>query len=331
MNTLYIGPYKNNNVLSISSLDIIDCLNNSSKIESLSIRPIYVNNNQNNHKSLIISNLERTKYVESYDIVIQHGPVQLLLDHLPISSKNIAIPLVDKIYNRNRYFESLANFDLILVDTEEYYNFLTSGYGFKNVKIFDYYGLYHNTKTLDFSTCRSDKKIYYIGLYDSALIDKIVRAFYLATTGIDNVSLMLFINQPPDTIPEDFNKKIQEIQKSLNINSVNDNINLFFKYFDTDEIISMHNSCDIYVDLCNYNTDSGFNRYLAKNKNKTIIDRTKLDTYNEFAFHNNGYIYPEIIQDFSCFSLAKVLGDALASENEHKYPKYPNIAEIVCQ
>lgn len=329
-NTLYIGPYKNKNIVSLSSLDIIDCLNNDQRVSGLSIRPIYLNDNILDSQNLIISNLEKTKYLENYDTIIQHGPAKLLVDTLPFSAKNIAIPLLDKIYNRQRYIESLVGFDTILVDSEEYYDFLTNGYGFKNVKIFDYYRLYHNTKTLDFSANRLDKKVYYIGFYDSNLIDKIIKSFYLAANNRDDMTLMLFINQPPESIGDDMNKKIQDIQKSLNIHSINDNINMFFKYFDLEEIVSIHNTCDIYLDLANHNSDSAFNRYLAKNKNKKIIDQMTLNTYNEFAYSKSGYIYPETINDFSCSSLAESIILSL-NNNDTQYRKYPNIVETICQ
>lgn len=332
MNVLYIGPYKNTGIISIASLDIIDSLNKDARISKLTIKPIYLNDKTKETKNLVINNLENSKYAENYDCIIQHCPVDLLNTFIPYKTRNIAIPLLDKIYDKNKYLETLSLFDLVLVDSKEYFNFLTaSSYDLKNVKQYSYSKLYSANQTINFHHFPNNTKMYLIGDYPLDILEKVIRSFYLAFYYRDDVSLLVFLNRPQESLHENINKMISSIKESLNMKYVIDNVNIFIKELDDHAIPAIHASANIFIDLLPSNSDSGLNRYMAESNKNKVITLEDINTYkdiNKKYFSTN-----ETIDNFSDLSLVEVLTNSLSSKSAEQESKNinTNIVDLLCQ
>lgn len=328
MNTLYIGPYKHNSCLSLSSIDIIETLQKNSKISNLTIRPIFINDQITNVKNLMISNLENKDLSESvYDCVIQHGPIPLLDNSVPIGKKNIAIPLFDKIVGNESYSEILNSFDMVLCDSKEYALFLHETYYLDNVEVFSYNKLYNTSLNINFSYNTNDIKLYWIGQYDSLLVEKIVTSFLLAFYDREDVALFLFFNHDHTLITENLDEKIDNIKSKLNIVNKTSNINIILKPLGIDDINAVHNTCDVFLDITKNNNESMLNLHIAKLYNKKIINCNE----KTWELNTNRPVLGEYIQSFNNIDLSKQLSKDIDAEILHD-PDTQNktIVDILC-
>jgi hypothetical protein len=162
MNILYIGPYKSNSIIRYASLDIIYELSQNENIDNLNIRPIFINEKNQENNDLIIDNLSKKPLSNHYDIIIQHAPITMLADSFGLADKNIAIPLFDKTINVNRYQKQLENIDLVLTDSQDFSDFLTAYYDVKNVNTFSYNKLCSSQNQIQFAIYENTYKIYSI-------------------------------------------------------------------------------------------------------------------------------------------------------------------------
>lgn len=329
MNILYIGPYKHNRCLSYASQDIIDSLNSHSKITSLTIRPIFLPNNSTIPQNLIISNLENTELLDEYDCIIQHADIDILCDMSHLCQKNIAIPIMENIINKDSYYKQLEGFDMVLVDSIEYKNLLIQDYGINNVQLFGYSKMYNTVNnTINFYHHNDNTKIYCIERYDAALFDKLVTSFLVAFHDQDNISLMLFFNQEQSEITENLNSRLEQIYKNLDILSDTHNINIIVKNFSMEELSAIHKSCQIYIKLPVSNIESSLNDYIAKQYDNQVICSSDIITVN--VPNNQNYLFPEETKSATTMSLSHNM--KLATQTNKK-PKefYPNITDIICQ
>jgi hypothetical protein len=327
MNILYIGPYKNIGTLSYASIDIIDTLNRDPRVSKLSIKPIYLNDKIRTNHDMVISNLENSKYLDHYDFIIQHGPVGLLSHYISSNIKNVAIPLIDKIYNKKTYIDILSNFNYVLVDSDEYYDFLSGpSYNLSNVKQYSYQKMYSASQTINFHLFQQNKKIYSIGNYDLSLVEKIITSFYISFYDRDDISLLIFINGQ-NTNQEQVNKMLDSLKEKLNLKNTINNINIFIKELDDKELSSIHASCDIFIDLLASNIESNLNRFIAQSNNNHIITLSDIETYQDIKYNN--FVINETIPNFSDLSLSSAM---LNSINHHCHKPINNttITDILC-
>jgi hypothetical protein len=328
MNTLYIGPYKHNSCLSLASIDIIETLQKNTKISDLTIRPIFINDQITTKNSLIISNLENKDLSESsYDCVIQHGPITILDNSVPVGKRNIAIPLFDKVVGNESYSEILNNFDMVLCDSKEYGLFLHENYQLNNIELFSYNKLYSTSLNINFGFNINDIKLYWIGQYDSLLIEKIVTSFLLAFYDREDVALFLFFNQDHSSITENLDEKIDNIKSKLNIVNKTNNINIILKPLGVDDINAIHNTCDIFLDITKNNNESMLNLHIAKLYNKKIIDCNKKTLELNIAKPAFG----EYIQSFNNIELSEQLSKDIDAETSHdSNTQDKTIVDILC-
>lgn len=325
MKILYIGPYKHNSCLSLSSLDIIETLQNSSKISNLTIRPIFINDQIININSLMINNLE-SKDLDEYDYVIHHAPISILNNYDKIAKVNIAIPLFSKIIGREEYKETLENFDMVLSDSQEYTNFLHKHYNIGKAKTFAYSKLYTTPYNINLGYNMDDTKLYWVGQYDSQLFEKIITSFYLAFSDREDIGLFLFLNQDPVTIKDNLDEKVQSIKNKLNIMTPINNINVVAKLLTVNDISAVHNTCDIYLDISKSNNESMLNSHIANKYNKRIITLEN----HVFEPNSSGYVFGENIESFNNADLAAKLIAALLDDNKVE-TNYQNIIDCICQ
>jgi hypothetical protein len=328
MNTLYIGPYKHNSCLSLSSIDIIETLQKNSKISNLTIRPLFINDQIININNLIVSNLENKDLSEStYDCVIQHGPITLLDNSVPLGKKNIAIPLFDKVVGNESYSEILNSFDMVLCDSREYGLFLHENYNLDNIQVFSYNKLYNTSLNINFAYNSNDIKLYWIGQYDSLLIEKIVTSFLLAFHDRQDVALFLFLNQDHTFIAENLDEKIEKIKSRLNIVNKTNNINIILKPLGFDDINAIHNTCDMFLDITKNNNESMLNLHIAKLYNKKIINCNE----KTWELNTNKHVFGEYIQSFNEIDLSKQLSKDIDVEISNE-PDTQNktIVDVLC-
>lgn len=329
MNTLYIGPYKHNSCLSFSSIDIIETLQKSSKISNLTIRPIFINDRITHIPNLMINNLENKDLSkEMYDCVIQHGPISLLDNSVSIGKYTVAIPLFDKIVGSMSYENILKDFDLVLCDSEEYKIFLEQNYNIDKIELFSYNKLYNTSLSVNFAHNSNDKKLYWIGQYDSNLVEKIVTSFLLAFYDQENIALFLFFNHDHTFVTENLDEKIENIKSKLNIVNKTNNINIIMKPLEIGDINAIHNTCDIFLDITKNNNESMLNLHIAKLGNKKII------TCNEKLLNINEHqsVFGEYIESFNNVSFSKKLLKDIDSDINFNNPtNSKNIVDILCQ
>jgi hypothetical protein len=275
MNILYIGPYNSSRFISNASIDIIQSLESNDKVSNITIRPCFING-MNNHSSdnTIIQNLSRKPLQSHYDAIIQHCPIELLSPTYNKNTKNIAIPLFNRIINCHSIIEKLQEFELVLVDNDADAHFLSTHSMVKNLKVFDYNMdtlISNNTNTMNIVLYKDQVKYYAIlEDFNEELITCIVKSFYYASSQSDNFALAIFIDANDNSL----NSKASELIKNINVQvgyrSNQSNINIIAKQFTFDEICTIHNTCDIFLDLeiSNYNS---LNKYIVKKYNKPSI------------------------------------------------------------
>jgi len=329
MNILYIGPYKHNRCLSYASQDIIDSLNSHSQISRLTIRPIVLPNDPTVPQNFIISNLENAELLDEYDCIIQHADINILCDMSHLCKKNIAIPIIENIINKENYHKQLESFDMILVDSIEYQNLLSQDYGINNVKVFGYSKMYNTVNNvINFYHHNNNTKIYCIDRYDPAMFDKLITSFLLAFHDQDNISLMLFFNQEPSDIAENLNQRLEQIYKNLNVLSDTHNINILAKSFSIEELSAIHRSCQVYISLSASNIESSLNDHMAKQYGNKIISWSDITTVN--IPNSQNYLFSEETKSATTMSLSNKM--MLVTQTDQTPEVFhPSIIDIICQ
>ena len=112
MNILYIGPYKDISIDGISSRYLINNLRDIPSI-NLTIQNIIISSKADN--SLVYSEETIKSDLESYDVVIQHAPIDFIVSDSRIK-KSIIIPIMDSLNEKNINKLKVKKFNKLLVN-----------------------------------------------------------------------------------------------------------------------------------------------------------------------------------------------------------------------
>lgn len=326
MNVLYVGPYKSSTTIRYASLDIIYELSQARQISNIDIRPIFINNKNQSNSDLIINNLSKKQLANHYDVIIQHAPITMLSDTFGLADKNVAIPLFDKIINSNRYQKQLENIDLVLTDSPDFSEFLENHYAVKAVNTFSYTKLYSSHNQIQFPIYENTRKIYSIyHSYDADIFNITITAFYEAFAADDNTSLIYAIKTTDQATVNKINQDFDEIKKTLGIKSNIFNIQIMLKDFSFDELCSIHNKCDLYLDLEQNNLDSKLHRHIARQMNKQIIIDQNIENDITPTGSQRGVFTPFL----GTSNLITKMNQSISSHNN--FDTFPSISNLICQ
>lgn len=336
MNILYIGPYNSSRLISNASIDIIKSLESNEKISDITIRPCFINGVNNNFSdNTIIQNLSRKPLKPHYDAIIQHCPIELLSATYD-KTKNIAIPIFNRIINCHTIIEKLQEFELVLVDNDADAHFLNTHSMVKNLKVFDYINMdgdiSKNANIINM-VLHKDQTKYYTILedLDEELITCIVKSFYCALSQSDNFTLAIFINSNDNSLSNKTSELIKNINTQIGYKSNQNNINIMIKQFTFEEICAIHHTCDVFLDL-DISTYNSLNRYIAKKYNKPsiILDMVMADAvpYQSDKSSVIGELMPKPGYSLLIPSMQNVIAnkDKYTNNNTHE-----SIDVIICQ
>lgn len=326
MNILYISPYRNNEIQN-------ECINNIKvlhKKASINISPIYLNNNISDPDGEIIALESQNLCDKEYDIVVQHAPIDYLIPFKNITKRNYCIPILK--YSKQAYLRNnhhLLSFDMILADSKYDADFISSTIGSKSkkIKLFNYTYNYQTDKTLNLLHHKNNYKLYTIINTDNFFyLYNMLLSFFVAYQDLSNCSFILCASSEQvalkiqSTVDELVQKtKIKYAKNYLNIVTITNNI---------DDILSVHQTCDCYIELRS-NTNSHFNIFIAKENNNAIISNENLDiTYEPILSENNGIDISYPI--FSISSLANKIKNIVRTKSIHKLENIPTIDKVIC-
>lgn len=328
MNILYIGPYKNNNILYNSSEDIIYGINNNSKIKDLTIRPLYLYEYNVNSTNLILANLSSKKLKPYYDIIIQHAPIEMIVNPHSLCDKSVLIPLFSKILGSNEYYEKLQCSDEVYTDSIDFTELLNHRLKI-DAKTFSYSGIYdNNNEAPAFSVYENTIKFYSIFQeYDEDIFYKTIHAFYQSFGNNDDISLIILFNSKNKNTIDTITEKFSEIKKFLGIKSNIFNVQIVIKEMSFEEINNIHKKCNIYIDIDITNKYSKINRYLAQQNAKKIIIEENLVSDIEIYEKDRNQYYPLT----GVNSLSNLMIQTVSNDIDTKsFTKYPSISKLIC-
>jgi hypothetical protein len=244
MKILYIGPYKNVSLNGISSRYLIHNLRDISNIQ-LSLHNIVVDSQINNGISYPGEQIGED--IDSYDAVIQHAPVEFVVNNSKIQ-KSIIFPIIEHLNEKTINLLKIKKFDKLLVDNKYHLDKLKKIFGAKVVyvrykDIAQAVNQKYNIKFLN-----KTQKFYFIGSYSRQpnTIKKILLSFMMAFRTNPAVSLTLILEDKSSDL-DMVNKEIMEYKKQLNI--VNDFRKITIALFDNTEesLMVTHYSGDIFI------------------------------------------------------------------------------------
>lgn len=336
MNILYIGPYRHDQIISISSKDIID---SASKIDgaNLTIRPIYLNNSISSIDDTLLK-LENKPLLSEYDIIIEHAPIKLLTgknDIFPSKTKLVAIPIMEPIINKRDYAKCLMGFDLVLTDNGVLEEILKNHYGLADkTEPFSYCNNYTTEESIDLEIHNSDLKFYFIGSFtkNRATIELILQSFYIAFHAATNISLVMVLT---DKISNDIRKQVDDMilvtKKKLNITESCRREKIIIKNPSLKELISIHNTCDILISLYDYEGESSINKHIAmSNKNRIIDESTVKFFYDVIGLKNEIYYFGELRAVTNNFELSTAMLKSVTNDKINN-TSTKTIDQILCQ
>ena len=333
MKILYIGPYRNEMSVGYSSRNIIDSL---CSVSDLTIRPIYVqNNNDYNMDSTNLIESENKRIEADYDVIIQHSTPNLLAPLYDVNSKtkNIAIPIINKTVNKKQYEVSLSGFDKILVDDQTTHSILTSSYMMKNVDMFSYNITEADDAKAYLDIHQDNHKFYFIGsfLNNKNIIKTIISSFYLTFSSETNISLILFITESSDHIQQEINKIVDSVRQELNIINPNYYHKIIINKLSKSNILAIHNSCDTYISLYDSGIESNFNKSIAQKYGKNIIDDTNTNMiYDVSQGYGDTYYRGELRLTTNTVFLSEAMIRSLQTKS-NSTESATTIDKIICQ
>ena len=332
MKILYIGPYRNEMSVGYSSRNIIDSL---CSVSDLTIRPIYVqNNNDYNMDSTNLIESENKRIEADYDVIIQHSTPNLLAPLYDVNSKtkNIAIPIINKTVNKKQYEVSLSGFDKILVDDQTTHSILTSSYMMKNVDMFSYNITEADDAKAYLDIHQDNHKFYFIGSFlNKNIIKTIISSFYLTFSSETNISLILFITESSDHIQQEINKIVDSVRQELNIINPNYYHKIIINKLSKSNILAIHNSCDTYISLYDSGIESNFNKSIAQKYGKNIIDDTNTNMiYDVSQGYGDTYYRGELRLTTNTVFLSEAMIRSLQTKSNIT-ESATTIDKIICQ
>jgi len=331
MKILYIGPYRNELSIGHASRNIVSSL---SKNNDLTIRHIYIQNNNDYKINDSLLDLEKQDIEGYYDIIIQHSTPYLLATYknLNITNKNIAIPIINKSINKYQYNSTLSGFDQILIDDKVTQAILTQSYNISNVKLFNYDAKNDSTNKINLDIHNQNKKFYFIGSFshNKRMIKLIITSFYVAFSSESDISLILFITDNSDSVKQELQKFIDDLKKELNILTNNYAHKIIVKMLSDDEVLSIHNSCDIYISLHNSGIESNIHKSIAEKYDNSIIDESNTNmVYDIVPGYGDSYFFGELTLNTNVTSVSESMIRAVQNKTIHSNTT-ETIDQILC-
>lgn len=298
MNILYVGPYRHNNDYGIQSRLYLENIINTP--HNVTCRPIYFGMDNIDKQLLELSTFERT-ILKSYDILIQHCPLDWAQTHGGFN-KNIIIPIIGNIGNlRNHQKKNIAKFDTVVVDNNNHESlFVRSGYAenIRRVSCPIIKTLCENLKEkrINLGINNTSKKFYFFGNIqrDMELIQKLLVSFYVAFRAEFGKSIIMYLDEAPPQDQKNFFDIVKGIKQKLRIAHSNHATSemFIFKNLSFQEKIIAHNTCDI---LLSFGTEfrSTIQEQHAKYFNNSIINIENVDVIEVPNLNHTTNYYPE--------------------------------------
>jgi hypothetical protein len=275
-NVLYLGPYRYNNSLGISSRAIIEELAQKQDL-NVTTKNIFLENPYENSTLVNYNEFER-EILPEYDVVIEHTTPSMMVVDRGISKKFVAIPIMDTVLS-SYDIEKLNTFNSIY--TDDYHNLNTLIANNLEAKIFSY-----NIKqpdknnTVNIGYHNLNKKFYFIGDYttNQNMINKIIVSFIMSFRSTNNVSLVLMLTDSnSQEVENQILSNIKDIYDKMDFHPILSPIKTISQPLSMEQLHTIHSFFDIHLDIRDsYNT--GINRCLATTYNKPTIDIRALST-----------------------------------------------------
>jgi glycosyltransferase involved in cell wall biosynthesis len=250
-NTLFIGPYRQNDGWGLASKDYLLSLLHYNK--NITAHPLYLANNIEKNIPSSILESEKTR-LEKYDIIIQHAlPFSMTKSY---GAKNIGLLFLEnQKFNSDSVF-NLNSLDEIWVSSNLEKKSLIDGGVIIPIKkashAIDTTNLNKLDKTMQFSPdLQSTYKFYVIGEYiQRKNIKDIIAAFHLEFDITEPVSLIIKTSLS-GTKPKDLNTLIKsqcgKIKESLRIKKKYHEEVIISDRLTAEQMNSLHNLCDCFV------------------------------------------------------------------------------------
>jgi hypothetical protein len=292
MNILYLGPYRQKNIIGLTSqLIILNLLQN--KKNKVSCIPLYIDfNKASKEKDIdpVVLDSEKTNY-EKYDCVIQHTTVS---SATPINgvAKNILLPIIS-CNDIDIKIDIIKGFDKILVDNQIDYARLTQHKMLKNkVHVYDYAtGFTSNEQAkIDLGVVNFYKKLYYIGDYE-ANKDNILNVCkcFIANSQKNKNVLLLFITNLTKPQKDQIESYIAKLYSLIYKNSYA-KVHVVGIESDIGTLLLTHRTGDVFINLENTHSNT-LNLKISQLYNKELLN-FNINDYG-FKYENNGIFFPE--------------------------------------
>jgi len=335
MNTLFIGPYRQNDEWGLTSKNYLQAI--GTQTQHITSRAIYLSNNLTSISNPSILQYENNLYPE-YDMVFQH-----VLPHNITINKKIKknIGLLSLETNDIGHSESiyiLNKLDEICVSSQQEAKCLKKSGVIVPIKVvsapLDIETIENNRshKLLKLNNLMNNNfKFYTIGEFNERknILD-LVSAFHLAFDITDNVSLIINTFLPglnPKESHQHIQKEIDLLKKRLNIRKDYKKELIITDTLTDIDLIGLHNTCDCFVApslgeaFCKPAAEA-----LILGKTPIVTDKTGMV---DFINSDNGYLInsqkcPVAISD-------NPLYDQLDLYTAHEYWYKPNIYSLIEQ
>lgn len=279
MSVLYIGPYRQTDINGQVSRFFLNSIIEDNCSESVVSRPIYTKPSGGLLSANIVFNTERSPLSSSYDLLVQHMPIEHMQYMPDIATNHYAFPIIDSIENFGLYQSNLKildYFDKVFVQSEKEKSVLQKYTN--NLEIFSPEISLEEFKKItqqkfQFANYDTTKKIYFIGNIDSDenIIKKIIFSIYASTAKHFAPPICIFFldfyHKPNITL---LDNEIKQIRTSFGLPADHTKEIFIFKHFSESELIVAHGSCDIYLSLNDSQTHYLHEKY-ASLCNNTII------------------------------------------------------------
>lgn len=312
MKILYIGPYRDISIHGISSQYLI---NNLRAIPGSSLTVQYITLDNSIDNSIVYPEENITIDLESYDVVIQQAPLNLIVNDSRIK-KSIIIPIIEILNEKAINILKTKKFDKLLVSSKYHLDKLKKIFTSK-VTYLRYQNIVRScNKKYNTGLLNKTQKFYYIGTYKQQqnLIKKIMLSFMIAFRTNPSVSLVLLLEDAA-TNTEQLNKDMAECKQQLNI--INDFKKITVAAFQcTEESLSIaHNGGDIYISPITLS--SNIHCEIAQAYKKKILYLDRINSIDIPSDHE--YYVGDTIPSPTTLSIAEEMKRLSVDTNKNQY------------
>lgn len=289
---LFIGPYRDISSDGDISRNYLSSIESKTKNKVSSI-PIYLYAKDRISNSVTFSSENYTTET-SYDTIVQHLPIEHI-QYFKNYNYSIAFPIVNNISNLgiDNNFEVLKLFDKVLV-TGKHIKKALEEKNIANIEIYNPNSYLTINKDVIFNIHNfSDaKKFYFIGDIDDdiEIIKQLIISFNIATLNNSHSVLVFFLTHDGKSDISNLQKLIDDLKINLGLKYSYTNKEVFIiKPFNTEEILAIHNSCDVFLSLNTHNHRIMDEVYAKSCNNKIISIDNYFDIEIPYYDRNHGY------------------------------------------